>query len=313
MEYSMPAVKIFACTQSTELAGKIAQAYGIELGNVIFSRFSDGEFQPSFEESVRGARVFIIGSTHPTSENLMEMLLMIDAAKRASAKHITAVMPYFGWARQDRKDKPRVPIAAKLVANLLETAGATRVITMDLHADQIQGFFEIPVDHLYASTIFVPYIKSFNLENLCIASPDMGGSKRAHSYAKFLNSDVVICYKQRKKANVIEKMELIGDVEGKNVILVDDMVDTAGTLVKASEIMKDKGAVSVRAICTHAILSGNAVEKVENSPMEELIVTDSIPHDSLPKKIHVLSCDKLFADVMRSVHEHASISNKFLM
>ena len=313
MEYSMPAVKIFACTQSTELAGKIAQAYGIELGNVIFYRFSDGEFQPSFEESVRGARVFIIGSTHPTSENLMEMLLMIDAAKRASAKHITAVMPYFGWARQDRKDKPRVPIAAKLVANLLETAGATRVITMDLHADQIQGFFEIPVDHLYASTIFVPYIKSLNLENLCIASPDMGGSKRAHSYAKFLNSDVVICYKQRKKANVIEKMELIGDVEGKNVILVDDMVDTAGTLVKASEIMKDKGAVSVRAICTHAILSGNAVEKVENSPMEELIVTDSIPHDSLPKKIHVLSCDKLFADVMRSVHEHASISNKFLM
>ena len=313
MEYSMPAVKIFACTQSTELAGKIAQAYGIELGNVIFSRFSDGEFQPSFEESVRGARVFIIGSTHPTSENLMEMLLMIDAAKRASAKHITAVMPYFGWARQDRKDKPRVPIAAKLVANLLETAGATRVITMDLHADQIQGFFEIPVDHLYASTIFVPYIKSLNLENLCIASPDMGGSKRAHSYAKFLNSDVVICYKQRKKANVIEKMELIGDVEGKNVILVDDMVDTAGTLVKASEIMKDRGAVSVRAICTHAILSGNAVEKVENSPMEELIVTDSIPHDSLPKKIHVLSCDKLFADVMRSVHEHASISNKFLM
>ena len=313
MEYSMPAVKIFACTQSTELAGKIAQAYGIELGNVIFSRFSDGEFQPSFEESVRGARVFIIGSTHPTSENLMEMLLMIDAAKRASAKHITAVMPYFGWARQDRKDKPRVPIAAKLVANLLETAGATRVITMDLHADQIQGFFEIPVDHLYASTIFVPYIKSLNLENLCIASPDMGGSKRAHSYAKFLNSDVVICYKQRKKANVIEKMELIGDVEGKNVILVDDMVDTAGTLVKASEIMKDKGAVSVRAICTHAILSGNAVEKVENSPMEELIVTDSIPHNSLPKKIHVLSCDKLFADVMRSVHEHASISDKFIM
>ena len=313
MEYSMPAVKIFACTQSTELAGKIARAYGIELGNVIFSRFSDGEFQPSFEESVRGARVFIIGSTHPTSENLMEMLLMIDAAKRASAKHITAVMPYFGWARQDRKDKPRVPIAAKLVANLLETAGATRVITMDLHADQIQGFFEIPVDHLYASTIFVPYIKSLNLENLCVASPDMGGSKRAHSYAKFLNSDVVICYKQRKKANVIEKMELIGDVEGKNVVLVDDMVDTAGTLVKASEIMKEKGAISVRAVCTHAILSGNAVEKVENSPMEELIVTDSIPHDSLPKKIHVLSCDKLFADVMRSVHEHASISNKFIM
>ena len=313
MEYSMPAVKIFACTQSTELAGKIAQAYGVELGKVLFSRFSDGEFQPSFEESVRGARVFIVGSTHPSSENLMEMLLMIDAAKRASAKHITAVMPYFGWARQDRKDKPRVPIAAKLVANLLETAGATRVITMDLHADQIQGFFEIPVDHLYASTIFVPYIKSLNLENLCIASPDMGGSKRAHSYAKFLNSEVVICYKQRKKANVIEKMELIGEVEGKNVILVDDMVDTAGTLVKSSEIMKEKGAVSVRAICTHAILSGNAIERIQASPMEELIVTDSIPHHLQTPKIHILSCDKLFADVMRSVHEHASISNKFLM
>ena len=209
-------------------------------GKLFFSHFSDGEFQPSFEESVRGTRVFLIGSTQPSSENLMEMLLMIDAAKRASAKHITAVIPYFGWARQDRKDKPRVPIAAKLVANLLETAGATRVITMDLHADQIQGFFEIPVDHLYASTIFLPYIKSLNLENLCMASPDMGGSKRAHSYAKFLNSDVVICYKQRKKANVIEKMDLIGEVEGKHVILVDDMVDTAGTLTKASEIMMEK-------------------------------------------------------------------------
>ena len=248
MEYSMPAVKIFACTQSTELASKIAQEYGIELGKIIFSHFSDGEFQPSFEESVRGTRVFLIGSTQPSSENLMEMLLMIDAAKRASAKHITAVIPYFGWARQDRKDKPRVPIAAKLVANLLETAGATRVITMDLHADQIQGFFEIPVDHLYASTIFLPYIKSLNLENLCMASPDMGGSKRAHSYAKFLNSDVVICYKQRKKANVIEKMDLIGEVEGKHVILADDMVDTAGTLTKASEIMMEKGALSVRAV-----------------------------------------------------------------
>jgi ribose-phosphate diphosphokinase len=314
MEYSMPAVKIFACTQSTELASKIAQEYGIELGKIIFSHFSDGEFQPSFEESVRGTRVFLIGSTQPSSENLMEMLLMIDAAKRASAKHITAVIPYFGWARQDRKDKPRVPIAAKLVANLLETAGATRVITMDLHADQIQGFFEIPVDHLYASTIFLPYIKSLNLENLCMASPDMGGSKRAHSYAKFLNSDVVICYKQRKKANVIEKMDLIGEVEGKHVILVDDMVDTAGTLVKASEIMIEKGALSVRAVCTHAILSGNAIERIENSPMEEIIVTDSIPHNlEGTKKIHVLSCAKLFADVMHSVHQHVSISDKFIM
>ncbi len=314
MENSIPAVKIFACTQSTELANKIAYEYGIELGKIIFSHFSDGEFQPSFEESVRGSRVFLIGSTQPSSENLMEMLLMIDAAKRASAKHITAVIPYFGWARQDRKDKPRVPIAAKLVATLLETAGATRIITMDLHADQIQGFFEIPVDHLYASTIFLPYIESLNLDNLCVASPDMGGSKRAHLYAKFLNSEVVICYKQRKKANVIEKMDLIGEVEGKNIILVDDMVDTAGTLVKASEIMIEKGALSVRAVCTHALLSGNALEKIEKSPIEELIVTDSVPHSNISsKKIHVLSCAKLFADVMHSVHEHASISNKFLI
>ncbi len=313
MEYSMPAVKIFACTQSTELAGKIAQAYGIELGNVIFSRFSDGEFQPSFEESVRGARVFIIGSTHPTSENLMEMLLMIDAAKRASAKHITAVMPYFGWARQDRKDKPRVPIGAKLVANLLQAAGATRIMTMDLHADQIQGFFERPVDHLFASSIFLPYLQSLNLNNLCIASPDMGGSKRAYAYSKFLKCDVVICYKQRKQANVIETMELIGDVDGKNVVLVDDMVDTAGTLVKAAQLMKDRGAVSVRAVATHPILSGNAHERIENSALEELIVTDSIPLKQPSSKIKVLSCAELFADVMHKVHHNEPISSKFIM
>lgn len=305
--------KIFACSKSIALAEKIAEKYGTQLGEIKLSYYSDGEFQPSFEESIRGLRVFLIGSTFPNSDNLMELLLMIDAAKRASARHITAVIPYFGWARQDRKDKPRVPIGAKLVANLLQAAGATRIMTMDLHADQIQGFFERPVDHLFASSIFLPYLESLNLDNLCIASPDMGGSKRAYAYSKYLNCDVVICYKQRKQANIIDTMELIGDVEGKNVILVDDMVDTAGTLVKASEIMKEKGAVSVRAICTHAILSGNAVEKIENSPMEELIVTDSIPHNSLPKKIHVLSCDKLFADVMRSVHEHASISDKFIM
>ena len=313
MEYSMPAVKIFACTQSTELAGKIAQAYGIELGNVIFSRFSDGEFQPSFEESVRGARVFIIGSTHPTSENLMEMLLMIDAAKRASAKHITAVMPYFGWARQDRKDKPRVPIGAKLVANLLQAAGATRIMTMDLHADQIQGFFERPVDHLFASSIFLPYLQGLHLDNLCIASPDMGGSKRAYAYSKFLKCDVVICYKQRKQANVIETMELIGEVEGKNVVLVDDMVDTAGTLVKAAQLMKDRGAISVRAVATHPILSGNAYERIENSALEELIVTDSIPLKQPSSKIKVLSCADLFADVMHRVHHNEPISSKFIM
>ena len=273
-------LKLFSCNQSYELATAISEHFGQPLGKVNFSRYSDGEFQPSFEESVRGARIFIVGSTHPSSENLMEMLLMLDAAKRASARHITAVMPYFGWARQDRKDKPRVPIGAKLIAKLLEAAGATRIITMDLHADQIQGFFEKPVDHLFASTIFLPYINALKLSNLTIASPDMGGSKRAYAYSKFLSSDVVICYKQREKANIISHMELIGNVEGKNVILVDDMVDTAGTLTKAADLMKERGALSVRAICTHALLSGNAYDKIENSKLEELIVTDSIPPKS---------------------------------
>ncbi|MGC6421473.1 MAG: ribose-phosphate pyrophosphokinase [Flavobacteriaceae bacterium] len=304
--------KIFPCTQSQELAVQIATHFGVSLGKVIFSRYSDGEFQPSFEESVRGARVFIVGSTHPSSENLMEMLLMLDAAKRASARHITAVMPYFGWARQDRKDKPRVPIGAKLVANLLEAAGATRIITMDLHADQIQGFFEKPVDHLFASTIFVPYIESLKLNNLTIASPDMGGSKRAYAYSKFLGSDVVICYKQRAKANVISHMELIGDVTGKNVVLVDDMVDTAGTLTKAAEVMIERGALSVRAICTHAILSGNAYERIENSQLEELIVTDSIPPKKESSKIKVLTCAPLFANTMTNVHKNKSIHSNFI-
>ena len=305
--------KIFSCTQSTELANAIAAKYGAEIGKVNFSRYSDGEFQPSFEESVRGTRIFLIGSTNPSSENLMEMLLMLDAAKRASARHITAVMPYFGWARQDRKDKPRVPIGAKLIAKLLETAGATRIITMDLHADQIQGFFERPVDHLYASTIFLPYIKDLKLTNLTIASPDMGGSKRAYAYSKFLSSDVVICYKQREKANIISHMELIGDVNGKNVILVDDMVDTAGTLTKAADLMIERGAISVRAICTHALLSGNAYEKIEASKLEELIVTDSIPARISHPKVKVLSCAPLFADVMHNVHSNKSISSKFIM
>ncbi|WP_299098474.1 ribose-phosphate pyrophosphokinase [uncultured Winogradskyella sp.] len=305
--------KFFACTQSTELAEQIAKAYGAKLGNVITSTYSDGEFQPSYEESIRGTRVFIIGSTHPGPKNLMELLLMIDAAKRASARHITAVMPYFGWARQDRKDKPRVPIAAKLVAKMLEAAGATRIITMDLHADQIQGFFEKPVDHLFASTIFLPYLKSLNLDNLTIASPDMGGSKRAYAYSKALKSDVVICYKQRAKANVISHMELIGDVTGKNVVLVDDMVDTAGTLTKAADLMMERGALSVRAICTHPILSGSAYEKLENSKLEELIVTNSIPLKSESKKLKVLSCADLFAEVMHHVHNNESISNKFVM
>ncbi|MBR9853194.1 MAG: ribose-phosphate pyrophosphokinase [Algicola sp.] len=313
MAYQVPEPKIFACTQSVELGKKIAASYGAELGKVQFSRYSDGEFQPSFEESIRGARIFIIGSTNPSSENLMEMLLMLDAAKRASARHITAVIPYFGWARQDRKDKPRVPIAAKLVAKMLETAGATRIITMDLHADQIQGFFEKPVDHLFASTLFLPYLKGLNLDNLCIASPDMGGSKRAYAYSKALECDVVICYKQRAKANVISHMELIGDVKGKNVVLADDMVDTAGTLTKAADLMMERGAASVRAVTTHGLLSGNAYERVEKSRLTELIVTDSIPVDSNQSKIKILSCADLFADVMHRVHHNTSISSKFLM
>ena len=313
MSYIITEAKIFPCTQSIELAQKIANAYGAELGNVITSTYSDGEFQPSYEESIRGTRIFIIGSTNPGPENLMEMLLMIDSGKRAWARHITAVLPYFGWARQDRKDKPRVPIAAKLVAKMLEAAGATRIITMDLHADQIQGFFEKPVDHLFASTIFLPYVQGLKLDNLMIASPDMGGSKRAYAYSKALECDVVICYKQRAKANVISHMELIGDVKGKNVVLVDDMVDTAGTLTKAADLMMERGALSVRAICTHPILSGNAYENIENSKLQELIVTDSIPLKQKSDKIRVLTCADLFASVMHNVQYNRSISSKFIM
>jgi ribose-phosphate pyrophosphokinase len=305
--------KIFACRQSKDLAQKIADSYGLELGNVKISQFSDGEFQPALVDSVRGRRVFVIGSTFPTSDNLMEMLLILDAAKRASARHVTAVIPYFGWARQDRKDQPRVAIGAKLVANLLQAAGATRIMTMDLHADQIQGFFEKPVDHLYASTIFLPYIKKLNLNNITIASPDMGGSKRAYAYSKYLESEVVICYKQRLEANVIDTMELIGEVKNRNVILVDDMIDTGGTLTKAADLMMKKGALSVRAICTHPILSGSAYEKIEKSKLLELIVSDTIPLKRESSKIKVVSCAPLFADVMHKVHDNTSISGQFLM
>lgn len=313
MKLKIPNPKIFPVSQSTELAQNIADAYGLELGKMKKNMFSDGEFQISFEESIRGRRIFLVGSTMPPTENLMEMLLMIDAAKRASARHITAVMPYYGWARQDRKDKPRVPIAAKMVAKLLQAAGATRIITMDLHADQIQGFFEIPVDHLYASTILLPHVRNLNLDDITIASPDMGGSKRAYAYSKYLNSEVVICYKQRKKANEISYMELIGDVQGRNVIIVDDMVDTAGTLTKAADLMMERGALSVRALATHAILSGNAYERIEKSALKELIVTDSIPLKKESSKIKVVSCAPLFAEVMHKVQNNTSISDNFIM
>ena len=308
-------VKIFYCNQSKALATNISERYGLPLGRVLFRRFSDGEFQPSFEESVRGTRVFIIGSTFSNSDNLMEMLLLLDAAKRASARHITAVIPYFGWARQDRKDKPRVPIAAKLAAKLLESSGATRIITMDLHADQIQGFFEKPVDHLFSSAIFVPYIKRMGLKKLTIASPDMGGARRAYAYSKFLESDVVICYKQRKKANVVSYMELIGEVKGRDVIIVDDMVDTAGTLTKASELIIERGARSVRAFCCHPLLSGDAYEKIEESKIQELIVTDSIPlkKEQNSSKISVISCAELFADTMHKVNNNESISSNYII
>ncbi|MDB3887353.1 ribose-phosphate pyrophosphokinase [bacterium] len=308
-----PEVKIFAGRSSKVLAEKIAKSFDVALGNVIISTFSDGEFQPSFEESVRGSDVFIVQSTNPPADNLMELLLMVDAAKRASARRIVAILPYFGLARQDRKDKPRVPIGAKLVANMLATAGVTRVMTMDLHADQIQGFFEVPVDHLYGSSIFLPYIQSLNLSNLTIASPDMGGSKRANAYAKFLNSDVVICYKQRKKANEISNMFLIGEVEGRDVILVDDMVDTAGTLCKAADIMMEKGANSVRAIATHPILSGNAYKKIEESQLTELIVTDTIPLSQQSEKVKVISVADLFANIINKVFNHESISTTFIV
>jgi ribose-phosphate pyrophosphokinase len=308
----MSKIQLFAGRASMGLAEKIAIKHGTALGNVIVNRFSDGEFQPSFEESVRGADVFIIQSTVPPADNLMELLMMVDAAKRASARRIVAIMPYFGLARQDRKDKPRVPIGAKLVAKMLTVAGVTRIMTMDLHADQIQGFFEVPVDHLFASTIFIPYIKSLNLPNLMMASPDMGGTKRANAYAKYLDCGVVVCYKQRKKANVISDMFLIGEVEGKDVIIVDDMVDTAGTLTKAADLMMDNGANSVRAMTTHPILSGEAYERIEKSKLTELIVTDTIPLAKTSPKIKVISVADLFSDIVRKVTNHESISEAFI-
>ncbi len=305
-------VKIFSGTASRYMAEKIAASRGKELGSYVLSRFSDGEFQPRLKENVRGMDVFIVQSTFPPTDNLFELLLMIDAAKRASARQIVAVIPYFGFARQDRKDKPRVSIAAKLIANLLTAAGVTRIMTMDLHSDQIQGFFDVPVDHLYASAIFIPYIENLKLTNLTMSSPDTGGTLRANAYAKFLESALVICYKQRKEANVIENISVIGDVKGKNIILVDDIVDTAGTITLAADMMMDKGASSVRAVCTHPVLSGNAYQKIEKSKITELVVTDTIPLKQQCSKIKVLPTSNLFADVIAKVHNYESISSHFI-
>lgn len=306
-------VKIFAGRASEGLAEEIATAYGTSLGNVTTTVFSDGEFSPSFEETVRGQDVFIVQSTMPPVENLFELLLMVDAAKRASARKIIVVIPYFGFARQDRKDKPRVAIGAKLVANMLMAAGIDRIMTMDLHADQIQGFFEVPVDHLYGSTIFFPEIEKFNTGNLIMAAPDAGGAKRANSYAKRLDVGLAICHKQRKKANEVAEMTVIGDVEGKDVILVDDMCDTAGTLTKAADLFMARGAKSVRAFCTHAVLSGPAYDRITESAITELIVTDTIPLKQQHDKIRVLSVSELFADVIRRMVNNQSISSHFII
>ena len=306
-----PIVSIFSGRATKYLADKIAEYYGKPLGTCNVTVFSDGEFQPCFEENLRGRDVFLIQSTFPPTENLMELLMMVDAAKRASARRIIAVIPYFGFARQDRKDRPRISIAAKLVANLLQVAGVTRVITMDIHADQIQGFFDIPVDNLYASKIFVPYINSLNLKDPIMASPDAGGTRRASSYAKMLGTVFCICHKQRSKPNEIEKMLLIGDVQDRDVILIDDIIDTAGTITRAGQLLKDNGARSVRAFATHAIFSGSAMEKIDNSVFDEVVVTDTIPLTNPSKKIHVLSTAELFAQVIQKVENYESLSEFF--
>ncbi len=310
--YGKAPMKLFSCRSSKSLAEKIAQELGIELGKSSVTSFSDGEFQPCFDESVRGNMVFIVQSTNPPADNLFELLLMIDAAKRASAYKVIAVIPYYGFARQDRKDRPRVSIGSKLSADLLSTAGVDRVITMDLHADQIQGFFNVPVDHLFGSAIFAPYIENLKLANLTVSAPDMGGSKRANAYSRHLQAEMVLCYKLRKKPNVIEEMSVIGEVEGKNVVIIDDMVDTAGTLVLAADMMKDKGAKSIRAFATHPILSGNAVERINNSALEELVVTDSVPFTNHSVKIKVLSIADIFAKTIQAVTTNSSISTNFV-
>ncbi len=308
---SDPKVSIFTGRKTRYLSEKIAESYGLELGKSIVTNFSDGELQTSYEENIRGRDVFIIQSTFPPSDNLLELLMMVDAAKRASARKIIAVIPYFGYARQDRKDKPRVSIASKLIANLLISAGVNRVITIDLHADQIQGFFDVPVDNLYASNIFMDYIRGLNLPNLVMASPDTGGTRRAATYAKALNTGFVICYKQRAKPNVVEQMELIGDVVGKDVILVDDIIDTAGTITKAADLIISKGANSVRAFCTHPIFSGSAYERLSKSKFDEVVVTDTVPLKQDLDKIKVLSTADLLAEVIHRVQNFESISSLF--
>ena len=305
-------VKLFAGSGSQELAQKIAQHYGKKLGSCKSSRFSDGELNFYYEESVRGANVFIIQSTFSPADNIMELLLMIDAARRASAQYVTVVVPYYGYARQDRKDKPRVAIAAKMVANLLSASGADRIMTCDLHAGQIQGFFDMPVDHLNGTYIFIPYLQSLKLDNMVFASPDVGGTARTREFAKFFEAEMVVCDKHRKRANEIASMQIIGNVEGKDIVLVDDLIDTAGTLSKAAGIIKEKGANSVRAVCTHPVLSGNAYENIANSELEELIVTDTIPLKEKSNKIKVLTVADVFAKAIHKVQDHESISSLFV-
>lgn len=307
-----PRVKLFAGSASRPFAERVAEAFGSELGNLTLQRFSDGEMAPSFDESVRGCEVFLIQSTVPPSDNLFELMLMVDAAKRASAKHVNVVMPYYGYARQDRKDKPRVSIGSKVVANAIQSVGADRLMTCDLHAGQIQGFFDIPVDHLDGSAIFVPYIRSLELPNLLIASPDVGGLVRARHFARHFGAEIVVCDKQRRRANEIASMQVIGEVEGMDVVLIDDMVDTAGTVCKAAELIKQKGARSVRAIATHAVLSGPAHERLATSVLEELVVSDTIPLRQPNEAIRVLSFAELFAHAIRNVVTHESISSLFI-
>lgn len=313
MNSNLPPIKVFAGEASLYLGESICKELGIELGKMKKERFADGEFEMGFEESIRGAQVYLVQSTFNSCENLMELLLMIDAAKRASAGSIIAVVPYFGWARQDRKDKPRVSIGAKLVADMLSTAGIDRLITMDLHADQIQGFFDVPVDHLYASGVILPYIQSLNLDELVIASPDVGGSKRASTYSKYLGCPLVLCNKTRARANVVASMQIIGDVKDKNVIIIDDMVDTAGTITKAADIMKEAGALTVRACASHCVMSGPASERVQNSALEEIVFTDSIPYANRCAKVKQLSVADMFAETIRRVINNESISSQYLL